>query len=420
MADRERRHSGSSSESGSSHRRSSRGGSNRSGSSGSSGEKSHIGSRHRSSSSSNSSSRGNTRSGRIVTGSSSTGSHGDTHSSSRSHRSSSRKHSKSSESPRFNSVSRYAIATALLLVVGLIVLLSLSGKKNDNNSLPFQDMLSFESTEMTLGARLFSFVNDKEYAFVVTSAELPESEDFTLTRPAPFSIQDAVACASETLPAYVEVEDFPNWFISSVSLRHCTASKWYYVVDYKKRNATVSFDGTANQVHIPVQFDGKIPEGVERFSTKKRERAFKMAVESLGVTPVELLQREKEREEVSLRCDDLSFLSDVGSQVLKFELSSDLLERSDTVDVTGNLPLSPSGAVQIAMNASRLYIPLGERSGWRITEVSLKRWGLSEKWYYVVAFKMKDTVGLPVEKQLLIPVLMNGETVKGERIATSL
>ena len=281
-------------------------------------------------------------------------------------------------------------------------------------------MSSFDASEITLGTRLFSFVNDKEYAFVVTSAELPDSEDFTLSKPAPLSIQDAVDCVSEMLPKYLPADDIPNWFLAGVSLRHCAASKWFYVVDYKPRDATVSFDGTANQLHIPVQFDRKIPEGVERVNTKKRQRDFSMAVESLGVSPDVLLQRAREKEEESLRCDDLSFLSEVGSQVLKFEIPSALLEKSKSVDGSKDLPLGPGGAVEVARTASRLYIPQGERSGWRIAEVSLKRWGLSEKWYYIVSFKTKSAVDMPVEKQLLIPVLMNGETVKGERIETSL
>lgn len=308
----------------------------------------------------------------------------------------------------------------LLLIVGAILLLSFSESWQDTHNLPFQDIASFDTSEITLGTRLFSFVNDREFAFVVSSAELPDSEDFSLTKPAPLSIKDAVASASQTLPKYVSIDDTPNWFVSAVILSRCTASKWYYVVDYKPKKARLGVGGSVNQMRIPVMFNSGIPEGVARVNQKKRKRDFEMAAESLGITTEELLQRGQGVAEESMRCVDLSFISDVGSQIFKFDISSAQLEKSDSVDVNQQLPFSLHDAVAAALNASRLYIPLGERAGWKIEEVSLQRWGRSEKWYYLVIFKVESAVSMPIELQLQIPVLMNGETVKGQRIKTSL
>ena len=92
----------------------------------------------------------------------------------RSHRSSSRRHSKTSHSGKSTSSSRYVIAVALMLIGGLILYLSLRGKKQNGQSLSFQDMLSFDASEITLGSRLFSFVNDNVYVFVNSSTNLPD------------------------------------------------------------------------------------------------------------------------------------------------------------------------------------------------------------------------------------------------------
>lgn len=282
------------------------------------------------------------------------------------------------------------------------------------------DGLSYAADELGVrGVRYLSVVNDSEYMFVITPDDLPEAEDYTITKPAALTASEAAALARSALDLYLSIDDQSDWHLVQVTLNHCVGTKWYYTVSFKPETDLVRDDGTANELRIPVLMDSTVVKGVLRPSIRNREKILRVAAEAQGVTPEELLMRRREEAAQMQEAHDVTLISHVDNKVFKFEIPRDELLQQD--DMLSPSPLlSFHEVADLAQQCSRLYLPAGQGMGWQIKELSLNRWGNSHKWYFLADFRLQGTEQGVVAPQLLIPILLDGKAIQGQPIQTGI
>lgn len=282
------------------------------------------------------------------------------------------------------------------------------------------DGLSYSAEDSGVrGVRYCSFVNDSEYMFVITPGDLPEAEDYTITKPAALTTSEAAAMAGKVLDLYLSIDEQSEWRIFQVALNHCAGAKWYYTVSFKPETDNIRDDGTANELRIPVLMDGTVVKGVLRPRVLNRRKNLEVTAEAQGVTPEELLTRRREESAKMQAPHDVTLISHVDTKVFKFEIPRE--ELSQQADLLSPSPLLAFHEVAaIALQNSQLYLPAGQGGRWQLKELSLNRWGNSHKWYYLADFRLQGAAYGVVTPQLLIPILLDGKAIQGQPVQAGL
>jgi hypothetical protein len=106
--------------------------------------------------------------------------------------------------------------------------------------------------------------------------------------------------------------------------------------------------------------------------------------------------------------------SKINGKRFVFEISNEAIENSPAWSADKTIPLTTSEAVKIA----ELEVPnySKEKDLWYVANVELNRFGLSDKWVYVVVFNKRkgSNTDMSTDDYLRIPVLFNGQPIKGK------
>jgi len=270
------------------------------------------------------------------------------------------------------------------------------------------------------GVRYSSFVNGTEYMFVITPDDLAEGPDYDPADPAALEVSEAVTLAQEALGQYMAAGEEEAWYPESVALHHFTGSKWYYTVSFRSDGGAVSEDEAANQLRLPVLMNRQVLGGIVRKNPANRAQDLQIAAQALGVSVEDLALQRREGAAERQGSHDVTLIAHVDPGMFKFEIPRALLAEQADYDLAQPLPVTFQEAAATALKASRLYLPLGQAMKWQIKDVSLNRWGSSRKWYFLVEFRMKEGANAAFTPQLLIPVLLDGEAVAGQRLQSRL
>ena len=106
--------------------------------------------------------------------------------------------------------------------------------------------------------------------------------------------------------------------------------------------------------------------------------------------------------------------SQVKGKEYDFKITKETLKDSPDWSVGKTIPLTISDAVRIAELEISNYST--EKDLWHLTGIELMRFGLTDKWLYVIAFdktRSRDSE-MYTNDYLRIPVLFNGIPIKGK------
>jgi hypothetical protein len=95
----------------------------------------------------------------------------------------------------------------------------------------------------------------------------------------------------------------------------------------------------------------------------------------------------------------------------EFNVTTEIMGNSQEWFIGQKLPLKMEEAVTIAEKEIANYDT--SRELWLISDVSLCRLGTTNKWFHVVHFEKRQK-GIKSDDYLYIPVLFNGQAIKGE------
>ncbi|MDD2598539.1 MAG: hypothetical protein PHO37_04865 [Kiritimatiellae bacterium] len=321
--------------------------------------------------------------------------------------------SRSQRSPR-GLRSKQGLLALFTGVCAIVLIWMLSGGLPKRDVVAWEGLGYREDESGVRGVRYSSFVNDAEYVFVITPGDLPEAEDYTITKPAALTVSEAVSLAHGALDKYLSIDEQSHWSMVHVALNHCAGAKWYYTVSFKPSAGSITDDGTVNELRIPVLMDGKVVEGILRPRVKGRGKELELAAQALGLTPEELLTRQRALADRARGSHAVTLISHVDPKAYKFEIPGEELSQQEDCDLTQPLLLAFHEAASAALQCSRPYLPAGQAMNWRLKELSLNRWGSSDKWYYLADFRLQGAEHGVVAPQLLIPILLDGREVQGQ------
>lgn len=106
--------------------------------------------------------------------------------------------------------------------------------------------------------------------------------------------------------------------------------------------------------------------------------------------------------------------SKVNGKRYAFEISNKAIEDSPAWSADKTMPLTTSDAIKTAELEIQYYSE--KKDLWYVSSVELNRFGLSDKWVYVVVFNKRkgSNPDMSTSDYLRIPVLLNGQPIKGK------
>ena len=109
-----------------------------------------------------------------------------------------------------------------------------------------------------------------------------------------------------------------------------------------------------------------------------------------------------------------TYSSRIGSKEYDFEVSSQLIDSSQEWSFDQKMPVTMEDAVAIAKKDIDRYDK--DNKLWVLSRIELSRLGITNKWFYIVQFDKRMGINSDVisNDYLMIPVLFNGKTIKGE------
>ena len=97
-----------------------------------------------------------------------------------------------------------------------------------------------------------------------------------------------------------------------------------------------------------------------------------------------------------------------------FKITNELMVNTHPHVLEEPTPLTIQEAVALATRSTHRYLSEADQENWRVTHVTLHRFGGSDRWYYTVAFRPSERViNAGVIEELRIPVLLNSHVVLG-------
>ncbi|MBN1473593.1 MAG: hypothetical protein JW914_03165 [Syntrophaceae bacterium] len=107
--------------------------------------------------------------------------------------------------------------------------------------------------------------------------------------------------------------------------------------------------------------------------------------------------------------------SNINGKKYIFKITEETLNGTPDWSADKIIPLTASDAVKIAELEISNYSE--EKGLWHLAGIELRRFGLTDKWLYVIEFNKVRSHGsnIPTNDYLRIPVLLNNQAIKGEK-----
>lgn len=122
---------------------------------------------------------------------------------------------------------------------------------------------------------------------------------------------------------------------------------------------------------------------------------------------------ERDTKDAILVSQSTGSYSQIGGKKYTFEISNETLKDSPTWSINNTIPLTTVDAIKIAELEIANYSK--EKDLFYLSSIELRRFGFTDKWFYVVEFFKRASVNseMSTNDYLRIPVLLNGQPIKG-------